>query len=73
MKSIKILVPAGAALLGFFLASCQAPQPVYVPVYVPTEKKVAPKKVTYKPRPAPKPVETAEGFRAVEKPTTYSN
>lgn len=72
MKSIKIIVPGCAALLGLFLAACQAPDPVYVPVYVPTEKKEVPrKKVTYKP--APKPKESAEGFRAVEKPDTYSN
>jgi hypothetical protein len=71
MKFIKTVLPAGAALLGFFLASCQQPDPVYVPVYVPTEKKEVPKKKTY--RPKPKPVETAEGFRAVEKPETYSN
>ncbi len=75
MKSIKTIVPAGAALLGFFLASCQAPEPVYVPVYVPVEKKEVPKKKTYtpKPKPAPKPVESAEGFRAVEKPGSYTN
>jgi hypothetical protein len=70
MKSLKIIAPGLAALSGLFLVSCQ-PDPVYVPVYVPIEKKAAPKKTTYKP--APKPVETAEGFRAVEKPTTYSN
>ena len=73
MKSVKTIAPAGAALLGFFLASCQQPDPVYVPVYVPTEKKEVPKKKTYTPKPKPKPVETAEGFRAVEKPDSYSN
>lgn len=67
MKPLKI---TALCLTGAFLISCQ-PDPVYVPVYVPTEtSKPAPKKVTYKPK--PKPVETAEGFRAVEKPTTYS-
>lgn len=65
MKST-LLIAAGLA--GLVLASC-APQTVYVPV--PYEKKPAPKKVTYKPK--PRPVESAEGFRAVEKPTTYSN
>ena len=75
MKSINTLFPASAALLGFFLVSCQAPAPVYVPVYVPTEKKEVPKKKTYTPKtkPAPKPVESAEGFRAVEKPDSYTN
>lgn len=73
MKSSKTIALAGAAVFGIFLASCQQPDPVYVPVYVPTEKKEVPKKKTYTPKPAPKPVETAEGFRAVEKPSTYSN
>ncbi len=70
MKSLQRTTLGLAALSGLLLASCQ-PDPVYVPVYVPVEKKAAPKKTTYKPK--PKPVETAEGFRAVEKPTTYSN
>lgn len=64
MKST-LLIAAG--LVGLVFASC-APQTVYVPV--PYEKP-APKKVVHKPK--PRPVETAEGFRAVERPTTYSN
>lgn len=69
MKSIQILA---LALVAATAVSCQ-PDPVYVPVYVPTETKPstparAPRTVT-----KPKPVESAEGFRAVEKPTTYSN
>lgn len=63
MKLPQLIVPA---LAGLILASCQQP-PVYVPVYVPVEQKT-----TKKSTPKPKPVETAEGFRAVEKPTTYS-
>jgi hypothetical protein len=66
MKSLKFVT---AAITCLFLVSCQTD--VYYPVYVPVEKKAAPKKTAAKP--APKPVETAEGFRAVEKPTTYSN
>jgi hypothetical protein len=69
MKSFKFIAPV---IFGLALAACQPPPPVYVPVYVPTEQKVAPKKVTYTPKPS-RPVESAEGFRAVEKPTTYSN
>ncbi len=70
MKSFKIIIPGIAGLVGLFLVSCQ-PEPVYYPVYVPAKQKATPKRTTYKP--APKPVESAEGFRAVEKPTTYSN
>lgn len=65
MKIASLLSLGFAAL---FLASCE---PVYVPVYVPTEKKVE-KKVYVPVKPA-KPKESAESFRAVEKPTTYSN
>jgi hypothetical protein len=57
------------ALASVTFVSC-APDPVYVPVYVPVEGKKPAKKVTYY-KPKPK-VESAEGFRAVEKPTTYS-
>lgn len=72
MKSQKIILAGIACFAGLVLASCQPPPPVYVPVYVPYEKKAAtPKKTTYAPK--PKPQESAEGFRAVEKPTTYSN
>jgi hypothetical protein len=74
MNSVKISSLGLTALSAVFLMSCQ-PDPVYVPVYVPQETKKAPapprKVTTYKPK--PKPVETAEGFRAVEKPATYSN
>jgi len=66
MKHLKII---SISLTGIFLVSCQ-PDPVYYPVFVPVQKDT-PKKTTYKPK--PKPVESAEGFRAVEKPTTYSN
>jgi hypothetical protein len=69
MKTATIIIASIAATL---LVSCE-PTPVYVPVYVPTEKKVE-RKVYVPVKPAPqKPVESAEGFRAVEKPTTYSN
>lgn len=70
MRSLKFIIPGLAALA---LASCKPTPPVYVPVYVPVEEKTPPKKVTYTPKKTTKPVETAEGFRAVEKPTTYSN
>lgn len=62
MKSLKVIIPSIVSIAGLFMISCTE----YVPVYVPVEKKT-----TYKPK--PKPVESAEGFRAVEKPTTYSN
>lgn len=69
---MKIATVITLGIAGLFLASC-APTRVYVPVYVPPAKKVA--KKTYVPvKPTkPKPVEDAESFRAVEKPTTYSN
>jgi hypothetical protein len=63
MKTIQLIALGLAAT---FAISCSS-DPVYVPVYVPTEKK------TTKTYVKPKPKETAEGFRAVEKPTTYSN
>lgn len=69
--SMKIATVIMLGLAGSFLVSCE-PTPVYVPVYVPVEKKVE-KKVYVPTKPKPKPVESAEGFRAVEKPTTYSN
>lgn len=60
MKTIRLALLTAIAATA---VSCQ-PDPVYVPVYVPTEKKVYVKpKPTYK----PKPVETAESFRAVER------
>ncbi len=68
MKATKLIATAAVTLLGLSFVSCQ--DPTYVPVYVPVKEKEAPKKTVY--RPKPKPVETAEGFRAVEKPTTYS-
>lgn len=57
-------------LAGLLFAACQ-PEVKYVPVPGPT-------KVVYKTKPAPRPLpkpkaESAEDFRAVEKPTTYSN
>ena len=59
------------SLTAAMFVSC-APQPVYVPVYV--EAKPKPQKVVYRNKPTPpRPVESAEGFRAVDKPTTYSN
>lgn len=67
---MKIATVITLGIAGLFLASC-APTPVYVPVYVPTEKKVA--KKVYVPVKPTKPVESADSFRAVEKPTTYSN
>lgn len=64
MKSLKIIATSLALLSGLFLTSCT--YPTYVTeVHTP---KPTTKKTTYK----PKPVESAEGFRAVEKPTTYS-
>ncbi len=70
MKLATLLI---TAVIGFAAVSCE-PTTTYVPVYVPTEKTVE-KKVYVKPKPKPvKPrtVESAEGFRAVEKPSTYS-
>lgn len=68
MKFLKFIA---LGLTGLSFTACQPAPPVYVPVYVPVEQKTAPKKVTYTPK--PKPVESAEGFRAVEKPGAYSN
>lgn len=68
MKIVSVISLGIAAL---FLVSCE---PVYVPVYVPTEKKVEKKVyVPAKPSKPAKPKESAESFRAVEKPSTYSN
>lgn len=68
--SMKIATVIMLGIAGSFLVSCE-PTPVYVPVYVPIEKKV--EKRVYVPVKPKKPVESAESFRAVEKPTTYSN
>jgi len=67
MKTIKLVLPVISSV---FIVSCE---PVYVPVYVPVEQKTAQPKPAARPKPAPKPAETAESFRAVERPTTYSN
>ncbi len=69
MKAIQLAILAAFASVA---VSCQ-PDPVYVPVYVPTETKPATvSKPKSRPVTPPKPVESAEGFRAVEKPATYS-
>jgi hypothetical protein len=71
MKSLKTIATGAAILSGLFFMSCR-PTPVYVPVYVPIEKKVpTPKRTVYRQISKPKPTETSESFRAVEKPTSY--
>ncbi len=69
MKSLKIITPCIVCISSLFFASCT--YPTYVTEVHTVTPKPTPKKTVYKPN--PKPVETAEGFRAVEKPTTYSN
>lgn len=66
MKALQLAL--ATAVLAGALSSCH-PDPVYVPVYVPTETKAKPKTVYKKVTPKK---ETAEDFRAVEKPSSYS-
>lgn len=70
MKTISMFAIGALSVASF--VSCH-PDPVYVPVYYPTQTKVTTKA---KPKPvyrAPAPrKESAEDFRAVEKPSTYS-
>lgn len=67
---MKLLPLLFALPLVFALPSCETHN--HYPVVVETPK---PKPVVRKPivKPKPKPVESAEGFRAVERPGSYSN
>jgi len=70
MKTNTCIIP----LLSCLLFGACAPQTVYVPVPVPPEEKpTATTRTTTKPKTPTRPVETPESFRAVERPTTYSN
>jgi hypothetical protein len=75
MKLLKLI---SFLTISAFFTSCQSPAPVYVPVYIPVKeaKKPAPRRVvvreTVRESKPTKSVESAENFRAVEKPTSYS-
>jgi hypothetical protein len=73
IKLMKLVPLTVVSLIAVLFVSC-APRHVYVPVYVETKAKPKPQKVVYRTKPTPKRVvESAESFRAVDRPTTYSN
>ena len=77
MKLPTTLAAVGALAIALSSCTTYERETVYV---VPVEKKPTPKPVVAKAKPKPKPVyrpkpkpETAESFRAVEPPSSYSN